>query len=94
MAESVINQIASPDHQTEKRGGGTQRSVLTYGTGRQNLTISQGRAAKDFPVRVRRQDSTIHESSVMVECQRFLDAKFPNVANEFIVHPPFKYNQG
>ena len=92
MAESVINQIASPDHQTEKRGGGTQRSVLTYGTGRQNLTIT--RETTDFHVRVRRQDSTIHESSVMVEYQRFLDAEFPNVANEFKIHPPFKYNQG
>ena len=46
-----------------------------------------------FPVRVRRQDSTIENVMLMDELTRFLDMEMPNAVSKYLAYPQFKYNQ-
>ena len=47
----------------------------------------------NFPVRVRRQNSTIEDVMLMDELTRFLDTEMPNAVSKYLAYPQFKYNQ-
>ena len=46
-----------------------------------------------FPVRVRRQDSTIENVMLMNELSRFMDTEMPESVSKYLAYPQFKYNQ-
>ena len=47
-----------------------------------------------FPVRVRRQDSTIENVKLMDELTRFLDKEMPEAVSKYLAYPQcFQYNQ-
>ena len=57
-----------------------------------NFANSTNRDA--FPVRIRRQDSTIENVMLMDEMVAFLDKEMPNAVNNYMAYPQtFEYNQ-
>ena len=61
--------------------------------GWQNLSFTNTANLDTFPVRVRRQDSTIEDVMLMDELTRFLDTEIPEAVGKYLAYPQFKYNQ-
>ena len=62
--------------------------------GRQKLNFAKSINLDTFPVRVRRQDSTIENVMLMDEMVAFLDKEMPNAVDNYVAYPQtFEYNQ-
>ena len=61
--------------------------------GWQKLVYTNTTNLDNFPVRVRRQDSTIENVMLMDELTRFLDTEIPEAVGKYLAYPQFKYNQ-
>ena len=61
--------------------------------GTQKLSYTDSTVLENFPVRVRRQDSTIKNVNLMDELIRFLDKEMPEAVSKFLEYPQFKYDQ-
>ena len=60
----------------------------------QRLNFANNTNLYAFPVRVRRQNSTIENVMLMDEMVAFLDKEMPNAVNKYVAYPEtFKYNQ-
>ena len=68
-------------------------SLLASRLGWQKLSFVNTANLDTFPVRVRRQNSTIETVMLMDELKRFLDTEMPNAVKNYMVYPRFKYNQ-
>ena len=61
--------------------------------GRQRFSFAKSINLDAFPVRVKRQDSTIENVMLMNEMVAFLDKEMPNAVNNYVAYPEtFKYN--
>ena len=62
--------------------------------GWQKLTFTHSTSLDSFPVKVRRQNSTIENVKLMEELLRFTDEQFPDAVNKYLALPQaFQYNQ-
>ena len=62
--------------------------------GWQKLTFTHSTSLDSFPVRVRRQNSTIENVKLMEELLRFTDEQFPDAVNKYLALPQaFQFNQ-
>ena len=62
--------------------------------GRHRFSFAKSINLDAFPVRVRRQDSTIENVMLMDEMVAFLDKEMPNAVNNYMAYPQsFDYNQ-
>ena len=61
--------------------------------GWQKLGFTNTTNLDTFPVRVRRQDSTIENVMLRDELARFLDIEMPESVSKYLAYPQFKYNQ-
>ena len=71
----------------------TSPSLQADKLGWQNLSHANSVNLDTFPVRVRRQDSTIENVMLMDELTRFLDTEMPNAVGKYLAYPQFNYNQ-
>ena len=70
------------------------KPLIVSKLGRQKVNFAKSIDLDTFPVRVRRQDSTIENVMLMDEMVAFLDKEMPNAVNNYMAYPQtFEYNQ-